>query len=114
MRRAMTDETAEIDKPDTTAIVWFRRDLRLADNPALQAAVEGHSRVIGVFVHDPALLQPSGVNRVVFLHGCLDALDAFLPPPLVSPIQLARMHGKERQRAGTPRRKATPKSTPPL
>ena len=54
------------------------------------------------------------VVRILRALGRLDALDAFLPPPLVSPIQLARMHGKERQRAGTPRRKATPKSTPPL
>lgn len=37
--------------------------------------------------------------------GRLEALDAFLPPPLVSPLELARMGGRERQRAGTPRRR---------
>ena len=37
--------------------------------------------------------------------GRLEALEAFLPEPLVSPIQLAELSGKQRQRAGTPRRR---------
>jgi len=37
----------------TPAIVWFRLDLRLADNPALQAAVKHGGAVIPVFIHDP-------------------------------------------------------------
>src|SRR5690606_29638934 len=37
--------------------------------------------------------------------GRLEALDSFLPEPLVSPIQLAELSGKQRQRAGTPRRR---------
>jgi deoxyribodipyrimidine photo-lyase len=36
-----------------TAIVWFRRDLRLADNPALQAALSRAERVIPVYLHCP-------------------------------------------------------------
>ncbi len=67
----------------TTGIVWFRRDLRLTDNPALVAAVEAHDRVVALFVHDPALLGPSGANRLVFLHRCLDALDAEVGGALV-------------------------------
>ncbi|MGH7718999.1 MAG: helix-turn-helix domain-containing protein [Gemmatimonadaceae bacterium] len=35
--------------------------------------------------------------------GRLDALDAMLPVPLASPLQLANLRGRERQRAGTPR-----------
>ena len=40
--------------------MWFRRDLRLADNPALLAAVEearasGDGRVVPLFVVDPVL-----------------------------------------------------------
>ena len=35
-------------------IVWFRRDLRLGDNPALAAAVETGATIIPLFVHDPA------------------------------------------------------------
>ena len=37
----------------STAIVWFRRDLRLADNPALNHARRTHDRVVPVFVWDP-------------------------------------------------------------
>ncbi|HEU4800646.1 MAG TPA: helix-turn-helix transcriptional regulator [Gemmatimonadales bacterium] len=37
--------------------------------------------------------------------GRLEALEAFLPEPLVSPIQLAELSGNQRQRAGTPRRR---------
>lgn len=34
------------------AIVWFRYYLRVADNPALQAAI-GHGRVVPVFIWSP-------------------------------------------------------------
>lgn len=37
----------------TAAIVWFRNDLRLADNPALRAAVESGLPVVPVYIHDP-------------------------------------------------------------
>ena len=35
------------------AIVWFRNDLRLADNPALQAALDHGHVPICVYVHAP-------------------------------------------------------------
>ena len=44
--------------------------------------------------------------RILRALGRLDALDAFLPAPLVSPLQLVALSGKERQRAGSPRRRA--------
>ncbi len=57
--------------------MWFRRDLRLADNPALLAARDaadgGH--VVGLFVLDQALWAPSGQPRRSFLLGCLAELD---------------------------------------
>ena len=34
------------------SIVWFRDDLRLADNPALRAAVERDEPIIALFVLD--------------------------------------------------------------
>jgi transcriptional regulator with XRE-family HTH domain len=52
------------------------------------------------------------IVRVLRALGRLDALDAFLPAPLVSPLQLARMHGRERQRAGTSRRRRVPADLP--
>ena len=33
-------------------ILWFRRDLRLSDHPALRAAVETGRPIIPVFIHD--------------------------------------------------------------
>jgi deoxyribodipyrimidine photo-lyase len=36
---------------ESTAIVWFREDLRLHDNPALAHAVENYDRVIPVYLH---------------------------------------------------------------
>jgi len=64
--------------PDGPAIVWFRRDLRLADLPTLLAAADGSRTAIAVFVLDPALLGPAGSPRLAFLGGCLCALDTDL------------------------------------
>jgi deoxyribodipyrimidine photo-lyase len=71
--------------PRPTVIAWFRRDLRLADNPALVEATR-LGRVVPLFVHDPALAGPSGANRVAFLHATLDALDADLDGALVERV----------------------------
>ncbi len=57
-----------------TSLLWFRRDLRLADHPALAAATQ-NGPVLGVFVVDEALRRPSGLPRRHFLAGCLEALD---------------------------------------
>ena len=35
--------------------------------------------------------------------GRLEALEAFLPPATISPLQLAKLAGRDRQRAGSPR-----------
>jgi deoxyribodipyrimidine photo-lyase len=61
----------------TTAIVWFRRDLRVHDHPALTAAVREHDRIVPVFVLDDALLdgRAASTARAGFLAGCLRALD---------------------------------------
>jgi transcriptional regulator with XRE-family HTH domain len=42
--------------------------------------------------------------RVLRALGRLDALDGFLPEPGLSPIQLAKLKGRERRRAGGSRR----------
>lgn len=41
--------------------------------------------------------------RILRALGRLESLDAFLPSPLVSPLELARLNGRERKRAGTKR-----------
>lgn len=62
-------------------LLWFRRDLRLFDHPALlatgDAAEEGAGGgVVGTFVLDPILLRGSGRPRVAFLLGALRELAA--------------------------------------
>jgi deoxyribodipyrimidine photo-lyase len=60
-------------------VMWFRRDLRLLDNPALAAATEaGSGSVLGVFVLDPALLRPSGGPRLAVLYRTLRVLNSQL------------------------------------
>jgi deoxyribodipyrimidine photo-lyase len=63
-----------------TAIVWFRRDLRVHDNPALRAALAGKERVVPVFCLDDRLLHGRHASgaRTQFLLECLDDLDASL------------------------------------
>ncbi len=52
--------------------MWFRRDLRLADNPALRAAVDaGRDGVVPLFVLDPALWDPAGPSRRAYLMASL-------------------------------------------
>ncbi len=65
-----------------TVVHWFRRDLRLADNPALTAAARGRD-VVGLFVVDDRLLGPSGPPRRAQLRRSLDALDASMDGALV-------------------------------
>ncbi len=68
----------------TCAVLWFRRDLRLDDLPALRAAAEaGPDGVVPLFVADPALLGPAGPNRRRFLAAALAALDTELGGALV-------------------------------
>jgi deoxyribodipyrimidine photo-lyase len=58
-----------------TAIVWFRRDLRLSDLPTLLAAAGRAERALALFVLDQRLLEPSGAPRRTFLYRCLRELD---------------------------------------
>ena len=57
----------------TTAVLWFRRDLRLGDNPALLEAARS-SAVVPLFVLDPALWEPAGPSRRAYLVASLRAL----------------------------------------
>jgi deoxyribodipyrimidine photo-lyase len=59
-----------------TAILWLRRDLRLHDHPALQAARRGE-RMVAVFCFDDGLLRGRHASgpRTQFLLECLAELD---------------------------------------
>jgi len=62
------------------AIVWFRRDLRLTDNLALQAAVQAHDTVIPVYIHAPQEEAPwaPGAASNWWLHHSLHRLSEAL------------------------------------
>ena len=69
-----------------TSLLWFRRDLRLSDHPALLDAVESAGAdgdVVPVFVLDPRLWTPAGAPRRQFLLDCLAALQESLDGALV-------------------------------
>lgn len=64
----------------TTALVWFRRDLRLADNAALRHALKSATRIIPVYIHAPEEdgdWAPGAASRW-WLHHSLAALTASL------------------------------------
>ncbi|KAI5610145.1 cryptochrome-1 isoform 2, partial [Silurus asotus] len=62
------------------SIHWFRKGLRLHDNPALQEALRGAGTIRCVYFLDPWFAGSSnlGVNRWRFLLQCLDDLDSSL------------------------------------
>ncbi|NEA37392.1 deoxyribodipyrimidine photo-lyase [Streptomyces sp. SID13031] len=67
-----------------TAVMWFRRDLRLADHPALLDAVSaGGGRVVGLFVVDPLLWDQAGTPRRDHLIASLRSLSGALDGRLV-------------------------------
>ncbi|BFI96122.1 MAG: deoxyribodipyrimidine photo-lyase [Rhodanobacter sp.] len=59
-----------------TALVLFRRDLRLADQPALSAACAAHDRVLPVYLHSPHEDEPwpAGAASRWWLHHALETL----------------------------------------
>lgn len=66
-------------------IFWFRRDLRLADNPALLAALQagGEGGVVPLFIGDPDILAGVGPTRARYLEETLRALQGALGGSLV-------------------------------
>ena len=56
----------EVVSTVNSSVMWFRRDLRLADNEALVAAARVGS-VTPLFVIDPTFFERSGAPRLAFL-----------------------------------------------
>lgn len=58
-------------------VMWFRRDLRIRDLPALAEACRRHERVVPLFVFDPKLLNGRfrSAGRIAWMLECLRALD---------------------------------------
>ena len=60
----------------STAIVWFRKDLRLGDHPALKAGLDHGGPLILLYILEDDLARPNGGARNVWLHHSLKALQA--------------------------------------
>nr|XP_009764105.1 PREDICTED: (6-4)DNA photolyase isoform X2 [Nicotiana sylvestris] len=73
----------------SNSLMWFRKGLRLHDNPALEYAAKGSKFLYPVFVIDPHYMEldptafspgssKAGLNRIQFLLECLVDLDLSL------------------------------------
>ena len=66
----------------TKSIVWFRRDLRISDHPALVAALSESDEIVPVFIIDSKLIERTGSNGLAYLAQSLQHLDASLDKKL--------------------------------
>ena len=67
-------------KQDELAIVWFRNDLRIADNPALSAALDQYQKILPVYIHAPHEHAPwePGAASNWWLYHSLESLSQSL------------------------------------
>ena len=66
----------------TRSIVWFRRDLRISDHPALVAALSESDEIVPVFIIDSKLIERTGSNGLAYLAQSLQHLDTSLDKKL--------------------------------
>ena len=59
-------------------IIWFRRDLRIADNPALLAALKSSDDIVALFIIDKELSTSPNKKRLAYLAESLKSLDQSL------------------------------------
>jgi deoxyribodipyrimidine photo-lyase len=57
------------------SIMWFRRDLRIGDNPALLEAIAAGEEIVPVFILDKKLIESAGTKRLAYLGQSLRSLD---------------------------------------
>jgi len=58
--------------------MWFRRDLRINDHPALLAAFESSDEVIPLFILDKAQIKEAGAKLLAYMGQSLKSLDESL------------------------------------
>ena len=61
-----------------TSIMWFRRDLRINDHPALLAAIESSDQVIPLFILDKQQIDEAGSKLLAYMSQSLRKLDESL------------------------------------
>lgn len=77
---------------DNSALVWFRLDLRLAGNPALDSAIERQHAIIAVFIWAPEEESPWSPDAASPQPWKRTQSVPRYPPPIVD-------HGVARKRA---------------
>lgn len=73
-----------------TAILWFRQDLRLSDNPALSYVSQHYKTFIPLYIWDETTPFQSGSAQKWWLHHSLEALDQSLKETYKIPLFLFR------------------------
>ena len=61
-----------------TSIIWFRRDLRINDHPALLAAIESSDQIIPLFILDKKQIDEAGSKLLSYMGQSLRLLDESL------------------------------------
>ena len=59
-------------------IIWFRRDLRIGDHPALLEAIKSSDEVVPLFILDKAQIAEAGEKLLAYMGQSLRALDESL------------------------------------
>ena len=67
-----------IGNVNSRAIMWFRRDLRISDNPALLAAIAAGDEIVPLFIMNDEVAKNSGPYRLAYLAKSLQSLDISL------------------------------------
>jgi deoxyribodipyrimidine photo-lyase len=59
-------------------IIWFRRDLRIGDHPALLEAIKNSDEIVPLFILDKAQIEEAGAKLLAYMGQSLRALDESL------------------------------------
>src|SRR5688572_7431521 len=84
-----------METPYASVLMWFRRDLRVADNAGLFHALKSAGQVHCAFVFDTAILDglPRQDRRVEFIRESVHELDAALRRAAGPTAGLIALHG---------------------
>jgi len=59
-------------------IIWFRRDLRIGDHPALLEAIKNSDEIVPLFILDKSQIEEAGAKLLAYMGQSLRALDESL------------------------------------
>jgi deoxyribodipyrimidine photo-lyase len=59
-------------------IIWFRRDLRIGDHPALLEAIKNSDEIVPLFILDKSQIEEAGAKLLAYMGQSLRALDQSL------------------------------------